>query len=667
MHRRRHSWAKAAVIGAIAALVPFTTTATSAQAITYSGGVMWRPPSGAPSYGSLYAHAIRLQHSTDSNGTLLASFEQYSGNGMPVYRSTDSGHTWTQISTISDQVNSWNNIQLEPVLYELPQAVGAFPAGTIIAAGDSIPTDNSATKIDMYASTDHGVTWSFVSSIATGGAAVAQNGYTPVWEPYFLVANNKLIAYISDQRDTAHGQKLSHFTTTDGINWSSEVDDVTYPAYSARPGMAIVTRIGNGSYMLTYEYCNAPSGGCPVYYKIASNPENFGAATGVQLITTDNKRPDGDPYVTWLPTGGPNGTIVVQAYSDQQLYESTDNGATWVRMFSNTIQGYSRGLLPLADGKSLLVTRGGNLANRGAQNVVTYGIDDFGGGISTGASYKVQNNLSSQVLGVPNANNGAAVVQAADNGTADHNWRFLLQSNGYYRILNTLSGRYLAVPGGSLSSGTGAIQWTTTGGAEQDWSVEPAPAGGYTITNRRSDLALTMATDTNGQTSTNEQVTQAPLTSSANQRWNLVQTAAPDFTSGQFVMANVNSGNYAEVVGTGNGTQADQYRNVNHPDQYWTFTQVGSYYTITNTYSGDLLDSAGATTSGSAVVQNPASGATSQQWSLVDTGAGQYQVVNRVSGLALAVVSASTSNGAFLDQETTSTASSQRWTITKIN
>ncbi|MGW2523798.1 RICIN domain-containing protein [Streptomyces sp. NPDC001617] len=666
MHRNRRSWAKAAAIGAVAALAPFAAPAASAHAVTYSGGVMWQPPSGAPSYGSLYAHAIRLEHSTDSNGTLLASFEQYSDNGMPVYRSTDSGRTWTKISTIHDQVNSWNNIQLEPVLYELPQAVGSFPAGTIIAAGDSIPADNSKTKIDMYASTDHGVTWSFVSSIATGGKAVDTNGNTPVWEPYFMVANNKLIAWISDQRDPAHGQKLAHFTTTDGVNWSSEIDDVAYPAYAARPGMAIVARLGNGKYMLTYEYCGAPSGGCPVYYKIADNPENFASTTGVQLITTDGHKPDGDPYVTWLPTGGPDGTIVVQGYSDQQLYESTDYGATWVRMFSNTIQGYSRGLLPLADGKSLLVTRGGALVTNGT-NKVTYGIDDYGGGISTGATYKIQNQLSSDVLGVPSASSGAQVVQAGDNGTPDHNWQFQLQTNGYYRIYNTFSQKYLAIPSGSLTPGTGAIQWTATGGAEQDWSVQPSPAGGYTIVNRRSDLALTMATDANGQTSINEQVTQATSTSSSNKRWNLVQTAAPDFTSGQFVMTNVNSGKYAETVGSGDGTQADQYRDVNHPDQYWTFTQTGSYYTVTNASSGALLDSAGATTSGSAVVQKPASGATSQQWSLVDTGAGTYQVVNRASGLALSVAGASTGDGAPLDQESTSTASAQRWTITKIN
>lgn len=665
MPAKRNARTVLAAIGAAAAAASLTIAPT-AHAVTYSGGVMWVPPSGAPSYGSLYTHAIRLEHSTDSNGTLLASFEQYSNNGMPVFRSTDSGHSWTQVSTIHDQVNSWNNIQLEPVLYELPQAIGAYPAGTIIAAGDSIPADNSQTKIDMYASADHGVTWSFVSSIASGGPAIASNGYTPVWEPYFLVANNKLIAWISDQRDPAHGQKLGHFTTTDGVHWSAEVDDVAYSTYSARPGMAIVHRLGNGNYILTYEYCNAPSGGCPVYYRIASNPENFASAAEVRMVTTDGIYPQANPYNTWLPTGGPDGTIVVSAYSDQQLYESTDNGATWVRMFSNTASGYSRGLLPLADGKSLLVTSGGVLVTNGT-NKVTYGIDDYGGGISTGAAYKIQNILSSQALGIPNSNSGAPVVQAPDNGTPDHNWQFLLQTNGYYRILDTFSGKYLAIPSGSLSCGTGAIQWTATGGAEQDWSVQPSPAGGYTITNRRSDLALTMATNANGQTSTNEQATQAPLTSAANQRWNLTQSAPPAFTSGQFVLANLNSGKYAEVAGGGSGTKADQYRDVNHPDQYWTFTQSGSYYTITNVFTNDVLDSAGATASGSAVVEEPSSAAASQQWSLVDTGGGKYEVVNRASGLALNVIGASTGNGAFLDQESVSGSTAQLWTIAKIN
>ncbi len=77
-------------------------------------------------------------------------------------------------------------------------------------------------------------------------------------------------------------------------------------------------------------------------------------------------------------------------------------------MFSNAVAAYSRGLLPLAAGKSLLVTSGGVLNKSGDQNRVTYGIDDYGRGFSTGATYNIQNALSSEVLGVPADNVGGS-------------------------------------------------------------------------------------------------------------------------------------------------------------------------------------------------------------------------------------------------------------------
>jgi hypothetical protein len=50
--------------------------------------------------------------------------------------------------------------------------MGGYPAGTILLAGNSIPADLSKTQLDLYASTDNGVTWKFVSHIANGGKAV---------------------------------------------------------------------------------------------------------------------------------------------------------------------------------------------------------------------------------------------------------------------------------------------------------------------------------------------------------------------------------------------------------------------------------------------------------------------------------------------------------------
>ena len=90
---------------------------------------------------------------------------------FPIYRSVDKGQTWAAFSNVTDQVNGWG-LRYQPFLYVLPQAIGNLPKGTILCAGNSIPTDLSKTKIDIYASKDSGLTWSFVSSVASGGKAM---------------------------------------------------------------------------------------------------------------------------------------------------------------------------------------------------------------------------------------------------------------------------------------------------------------------------------------------------------------------------------------------------------------------------------------------------------------------------------------------------------------
>jgi hypothetical protein len=290
---------------------------------------------------------------------------------FPIYKSSDKGQTWTSFSTVTDQVNGWG-LRWEPFLYVLPQAIGSLPKGTILCAGLSVPDDLSHTKIDLYASKDNGATWSFVSSIAEGGVAISTNGYTPVWEPFLMVYKNQLVAYYSDQRDPAHGQKLVHQVSSDAVNWGAVINDVAYPTYSQRPGMTTIAPLPNGQWIMTYEYGGGPNpknAGYPVYYRISSSPLTFNSAPG-QILNAGGTVPTSSPYVVWSPSGGVNGTIAVSANSSPEIFVNTKLGDpnSWVMYNTPQWGSYSRELRVMDNPDYLLIVSAGYL---GTNNYVT--------------------------------------------------------------------------------------------------------------------------------------------------------------------------------------------------------------------------------------------------------------------------------------------------------
>lgn len=181
-------------------------SAAAAQS-TFSNNVVFSPPSNYDAPKTLYARSAEL-----TDGSILATWENYSPEPplvhFPIYKSTDGGKTYSSFSTIEDTQNGWG-LRYQPFLYVLPAAFGGFAKGDILCAGNSIPTNLSETRIELYGSKNGGQTWSFVSHIASGGVAQPVNGNTPVWEPFLMLYNNQLIVYYSDQRDPAHGQKVS--------------------------------------------------------------------------------------------------------------------------------------------------------------------------------------------------------------------------------------------------------------------------------------------------------------------------------------------------------------------------------------------------------------------------------------------------------------------------
>lgn len=186
--------------------------------------------------------------------------------------------------------------------------------------------------------------------------------------------DNQMVAYYSDQRDPAHGQKLSHQTSTDLRTWAPPVDDVAYANYTARPGMTTVTQLPNGQYMMTYEYGGGPGFAdysFPVYYRISENPLKFNEATGYPIVAGDI-HPQSSPYITWSPVGGPFGSILVSCGTYEQIFVNQALGDVNEWNAYEVPQGiaYTRHLRVFREDPNLLLIMGaGNLPPSTTNNV----------------------------------------------------------------------------------------------------------------------------------------------------------------------------------------------------------------------------------------------------------------------------------------------------------
>lgn len=58
----------------------------------------------------------------------------------------------------------------------------------------------------------------------------------------------------------------------------------------------------------------------PIFYKVASSPENLGAAVTREARTNTGVTPQGASFVTWSSLGGANGTVVLSDSRTSSLF-----------------------------------------------------------------------------------------------------------------------------------------------------------------------------------------------------------------------------------------------------------------------------------------------------------------------------------------------------------
>ena len=296
-----------------------------------------------------YGKIIKLEHQSDlkNNGVLVATNENETGSPWDLYRSYDDGDTWEAFSCVPELINKDMNPGYQPYIFELPVDMGEYKKGTILFTGCSY---GSETRIPLFASTDLGETWVGLYNIAEGGG-YNQGGWSSdgIWEPCLIYDDktNRLYCFYSDEQINGVGenhiggynQRLVYKYTSDLKTWSQEYNAVAVEG-DTRPGMPMVTKMGNGQWAIVYENVGAPEGGTPIYIKFTDNLDNWEPASdnGKLILSDEGSHCGSSPAITWTPAGGECGTLIVTANGQVppsptgkcDLFISHDYGKTFV-------------------------------------------------------------------------------------------------------------------------------------------------------------------------------------------------------------------------------------------------------------------------------------------------------------------------------------------------
>ncbi|MEU6226626.1 RICIN domain-containing protein [Streptomyces sp. NPDC047042] len=576
----------------------------SAQAYNPTGGILYQLGS-EPCLKGRGNCAIYPKSAELPGGRLVASFEKSTvvtksgsadGQTLPVYKSDDDGSSWQPLSEVkapaylstdpryAKYTSNWTN----PYLYVLPQTVGALKKGTLLLASvvsgddyyykehkaadpDWTPNNDGDRKdlaIALYSSVDEGRSWKVVNVIATAGwqggsaGAVGQNiaaantnrQVDPLWEPYLMVYDGKLVCFYSDENDytgfdpvtgvpaldpandtatDSHGQILAH-RTWDGSStaWSAPVVDVAGSKQDmgggkteiggGRPGMTNVVATSDGRWLLTFEYWG---GGANTRYVIADSPLKFfrGSPTGMSvgsLPVVSGSKPlsqGGSPVLIRIP----DGRLVYNASNSGDVWvnETGRSDGVWTEYQTNSPAGYSRNLQ--------YVDRTGRVAILNNQGTSTIAYAEVDLGESAGTYYQLRNRKTGQVIGTGNKTNDANLgnanvpdVTLEDAGAAANpdtqSWHVVTEPNGGTTLLNRSGGRAAAIWTGSATVGQRIGQWVDNS-ATGSWNLVETADGYYRFQSlKNTTLYLTGA-------SAGSPLTLQTATTDGSQDWKLVQ------------------------------------------------------------------------------------------------------------------------------------------------
>ena len=267
------------------------------------------------------------------------------GPTFPILCSTDSGRTWTEISSVADAAHGVGN-RYQPMLFELPVAVAHLQRGDLLLAGNAIPADGSFTCLVLYSSRDGGNSWELESIIDTGGPArydwSSDADTTAIWEPDLRVVGEELHCYLADERRKGDGmlQTIVRRSTRDLRSWSEPELICGVANRYHRPGMFVATGplpapSGGTQHLAVVEIVGPRD--VPVHLLQSDDGVDWGdpADLGRPLVARDGVALSGTPNLAWHD--GRSGPVLIatgrhslrdRAEGNRALV-STDLGLSW--------------------------------------------------------------------------------------------------------------------------------------------------------------------------------------------------------------------------------------------------------------------------------------------------------------------------------------------------
>lgn len=276
---------------------------------------------------------------------------------------------------------------------------------------------------------------------------------------------------------------------------------------------------------------------------------------------------------------------------------------------------------------------------------------------------------SAENTGLTVTENNGNIQLGSYAGNSKQKFKLTYVSDGYYKIIESATGKALDICNGSSSNGANLQTYSWNGTNAQLWKFINMGNGSYYI---RSKLG-TVIDVTNGSIQTGTNIQMYTLNYSNAQKWTLKSTAvkAESIAEGTYtIQAAVNMNYVLDIAGgsTADGGNVQIYSKNNTLAQNFVVTSVGNgYYKIVCEGTGKVLDvSGGSSTNGTNVQQYKWNGSAAQCWRFIDAGNGSYYIQSKL-GTVLDIVSGAIYAGNNVQTYMLNETNAQKWKLSKLN